>query len=239
MTPSSETLLVLGAIGLYLVDSAILLYSNEVVFSESHGRWSWSCGSPWQILRKNPYLPNPLTPDSLVFRASWSVSPSDQREDVLAALGALGSALAPLRYMVVILLVLLGLGLPLFVYSQASNALVLLAIAIYGIGLAIAVLLYRRRSALGLGKGAMAELAIEAVLCPPLALNVVRKITLRRTLIDDPIAFAQNALRRDRFLALLAAIEKWIEEELHFEEDGSARREELHRLRERLGAMQA
>ena len=239
MTPSSETLLVLGAIGLYLIDSWILLYSNEVVFREAYGRWDWSCGSPRQILRKNPYLPNPLTPDLLLFRASWGVSPSGQCEDVQGVLSALGSALAPLRSMVVILLVLLGLGLPLFVYLQASSALLFLAIAIYGIGLAIALLLCRRRSALGLGKRALAELAIEAVLCPPLALNVVRKITLRRTLIDDPIAFAQHALQRDRFLALLAAIEKWIEEELDFEEDGSARREQLHRLRERLGAIQA
>jgi hypothetical protein len=235
--PPSETLLVIGVVGFYLADSFILLYPNEVVFVERYGQWTWSCGSQRQMLRRNPYLPNPLTPDALLFRAAWSSSPSGPKATNQESMHSLASTLTPLRHLVVILFVLLAVGLPLYLYLKLSHLSVILVLSIYGVSLTIASMLWRRRRALGLSPRMLAELAFEAVVCPPLALNVVRKITLRTSLIEDPIAFAQQTLRADRLVALLQAIQIWVNEELEFEDEGSARHQELKAFRARLEQM--
>ncbi len=50
---SFEIMLVLGIVGFYLFDSAMLLYVNELVFVEKNGKWVF--GRPewgWQMLGK-------------------------------------------------------------------------------------------------------------------------------------------------------------------------------------------
>jgi hypothetical protein len=237
VTLSTEALLVGGVAAFYLLDSAMLLYSDEVVFTESCGSWSWSGGSAWQLLRRNPYLPNPLSPDSLTFRASWSLSPPARLESYRDSLRAVSDALVPLRRAVVVLLVLLLAGLPLYLYIGLDAPVVVLALVIYVTALVAAVLLVRRRRLFGLSNRECAELALGSLACPPLAINLVRKIALRMPLIEDPLAFAQELLDAESFAGLLRAARRWIEEELEWEADGSARHAELGRYRARIEAM--
>lgn len=237
MILSTEVLLVGGVAAFYLFDSAMLLYADEVVFTESCGRWSWSAGSGWQLLRRNPYLPNPLSPGSLTFRVPWSPSPPAQAESYRDSLRAISDALVPLRRIVVVLLILLLAGLPVCLYVGLDNLLVLLALAIYLAALVAAIVLFRRRRLFGLSNRECAELALAGLACPPLAINLVRKITLRMPVIKDPLAFAQERLDAEGFAGLVHAARGWVDEELEWEADGSARREELGRYRARIEAM--
>jgi hypothetical protein len=236
---STEVLLVGGVAAFYLFDSAMLLYADEVIFTESCGSWSWSAGSAWQLLRRNPYLPNPLSPDSLLFRASWSLSPPTQPESHRDSLRMIADALAPLRRAVVVLLVLLLVGLPVYLYIGLDNLLFLLALAIYLAALVVAILLFQRRRLFGLSNRECAELALGSLACPPLAINLVRKITLRTQVTKDPLAFAQERLDAESFARFLRAARKWIDEELEWEAAGSARQAELGRYRARIEALQA
>jgi len=54
--PSFEVLLPLGAIGLYLFDSTLLLYSNELLFAQRAGRWSFAMSSALLPVGKSPFL---------------------------------------------------------------------------------------------------------------------------------------------------------------------------------------
>lgn len=239
MTLSTEVLLVGGVAAFYLLDSAMLLYSDEVVFTESCGRWSWSAGSAWQLLRRNPYLPNPLSPDSAMFRASWSLSPPARPESYRDSLRAVSDALAPLRRAVVVLLVLLLAGLPLYLYIGLDAPVVVLALAIYLAALVAAAMLVRRRRLFGLSNRECAELALGSLACPPLAINLVRKIALRMQVVKDPLAFAQELLDAESFAGFLRAANEWIEQELEWEPAGTVRQAELGRYRARIESLRA
>lgn len=239
VTPSFEVLLVLGAIGFYLFDSAMLLYANELVFAETNGRWIFACpGSRWRLLGKNPYLPNPLTPDDPLFRVCWSVSEPSKRQEDQDALRHFIRALTPLRYMVFVLLMLLLIGLPLVLYRFGTGlGLFLLLGVIY---LTITVMLiqtYRRREVLGLSGKVFAGLAFDSLACAPFALNMVRKITLRRSLVGDPISFAHKIFDADTFARLVNALCNRVDEELELEDEESSRCSELEAYRNRITGM--
>jgi len=106
------------------------------------------------------------------------------------------------------------------------------------VALVLAMLLFRKRRILGLSKRECAELALGGLACPPLAINLVRKITLRMPVIKDPLAFAQGRLDPQEFGRLLRAARAWIDEELEWEAEASARREALTRYRARIEALQ-
>lgn len=239
MIVPAEALLVGGVAGFYLLDSAMLLYADDLIFTESCGRWRWSAGSSWQLLRRNPYLPNPFSPDSVMFRAAWSLAPPGQPEGERVWPRAAAEALAPLRRAVVVLLVLLLIGLPVYLYIGLDKPLVVLAFAIYAVALVLAILLFKKRAVLGLSKRECAELALGGLACPPLAINLVRKITLRMPVIRDPLAFAQGRLDAQEFGRLLRAARAWIDEELEWEAEASVRREALTRYRARIEALHA
>ena len=60
--PSFEVLLPLGALGLYLFDSVLLLYSNEVLFLHSRRRWGFVMSSALLLGGRRLCFVNPLTP---------------------------------------------------------------------------------------------------------------------------------------------------------------------------------
>ncbi|HVJ39242.1 MAG TPA: hypothetical protein VM687_15760, partial [Stenotrophomonas sp.] len=53
----------------------------------------------------------------------------------------------------------------------------------------------RARAALGLDRRALLSLAVDTLACPPFALNVVRKISLRHASRMDGLAFAAATLQ--------------------------------------------
>lgn len=153
MTFSFEVLLVLGVVGFYLFDSAMLLYVNELVFAEKHGKWVLGrLESGWQMLGKNLYLPNPLTPENPLFRTCWVVaSASNERQEDLEALRPFLNVLNPLRYMTYGLFVSLLIGLPIVLlgFGTGLGLLLLLGVVYFTISVMLGET-YRQREALGL-----------------------------------------------------------------------------------------
>lgn len=245
MIPSFEVLLVLGTIGFYLVDSAMLLCDNELVFVETNGRWTFATGSSWQLLHKNPYFPNPLTPDNPLFRVCWSVSFISEYQEDQDALRNFISALAPLRYLVRALLVLLLIGLPLTVFWFGTGlGLILLFGVVYVFIVMMLVYTYLYREILGLSVKSFAMLAFDSLACAPFAINLVRKITLRRSLAGDPISFAHKNFDADTFARLVSALCDRVDEEilywdssLEFEVEEISLRNELETFRNRITGM--
>lgn len=240
MTLSFEILLVLGVAGFYLFDSAMLLYVNELVFAEKDGKWMFDRPeSGWQMLGKNLYLPNPLTPDNPLFRTCWVVaSEANERQEDHEALRLFLSALNPLRYMTFGLFVLLLIGLPIVLLCFGTGlALLLLFGIIYCTISVMLAQIYRQREKLGLSGKTFAKLAFDSLACAPFALNLVRKITLHRPLVGDPICFAHQVLDAAAFAQLVQALCHRVDEEIEFEDEASPRYGVLKDFRNRIASM--
>ncbi|MCI0557330.1 MAG: hypothetical protein MN733_02465, partial [Nitrososphaera sp.] len=220
MTLSFETMLLLGIVGFYLFDSAMLLYVNELVFAEKDGKWVF--GRPesgWQMLGRNLYIPNPLTPDYPLFRTSWAAtSTPDEHLENIETLQQFLNALKPLRYFTFGLFALLLIGLPLVLFGFGTGLVLLLLLGtIYCTISVMLIQVYRQREEFGLSGKTFAKLVFDSLACAPFALNLVRKITLRRSLAGDPICFAHQVLDADAFAQLVQVLCHRVDEESEFE----------------------
>ncbi|NZA27756.1 hypothetical protein H0E84_15360 [Luteimonas sp. SJ-92] len=210
MSASAELLLAVAVAALYLQDSALLLHYDEAVVTRAGRGWRVAIGPALELGGRQLYLPNPLTPQRVHFRASWlgaeadAGAPDAQRlQPFLAALRAPGAAC------VALLGLLAALPAALLFYPHALLLAALLFLVYATIGLQLA-LLARARTTLGLERRELAALAVEALLCPPHAVNLVRRLGLRRGFGGDPVAFAAATLAGPARARLRAAIERRI-----------------------------
>jgi len=209
MTPV-ELWLPLGAIAFYLYDSAQLLWHNELLYVRAGKRWRAEGPSDISWLGRRLYLPNPLLPHRPGFKVHWSLS------DGAAAAAPVPAeflrALRPIGFITVLLCGLLLL-LPLISWTLGAGLVMLLLFAVYYsfIFLALGIMLVRRR-ALQLSGSACASLAFDALACAPFAINLVRKIALRRGIEGEPVAFAGTQFAPAERGALRTLLARKVEE---------------------------
>ena len=239
MNLSFEVLLILGVLGFYLYDSAILVFSNELIFVESYGRWSVSLPSArWRLMGKLLFFPNPLKADSLIFRSAWSTTnyySNPELEDMSKLLAPMGF----LRILVLLLKVLLAIVLPFVMFRLGTGVEFLMVLFLmYFTIISMLCCVYIKRTNLGLDKKAFASLAFDAIACPPFAINLLRKISLRHVLCKNPIEFAAKKLEPHSFKRFVEELDKKLSEELECEdEENSLRSIELIKYRENLLGM--
>ena len=210
--PAEPLLLPLGALAFYLFDSLLMLYGNEVLVTAT-GRDGWRCaaGGDWLLAGRRPVLPNPFMPWRPHWRLAWrSDSPrcGSLRGDI-ATMSGLRTALRPVGVLVAVLqwLMLPGLALELAVFGTGGALLLLLA-ALYALVLAAGAVIVLRRRRLGLTLGAACSLAFEGLLCPPFAINLVRKAALRCRLAGDALELAGQLCGGAEALALRARLQR-------------------------------
>ena len=194
MTPSVEILLVLGLVAFYVHDSALLLYFDEIVITGTGRGWRIPIGSGLEMGGRYLFIPNPLLPTHALFRSNW-LSADRTMVESPADMQMFVRRLVFLRVGCVVLWLLLLLALPvaLLTYHDPVLLLAILCVAYATIALMI-VRLACVRSALQLTGKDIASLGLEALLCPPHAINLVRKVCLKRGLRGDPLAFAAQTL---------------------------------------------
>lgn len=207
--PAYELLLPIGALAFYLYDSAMLLYSNELLLQSRAGAWSFSAGSNFFLFGKRLCMPNPLAPQHALFRLAWSETDRRAAQETPSQLAPFLAALRPLRPLVLILLLLLIAGLPLSgLVFGAGFAMLAVIGAYYLVTIVGLIVVYRRRQALGLTSRDVLATAFDALACPPFAVNLVRKLCMRRGIAGNSLAFSALALappQRESLVALVAA----------------------------------
>lgn len=191
--PDAGVLLAAGLVAFYVQDSAQLLYSDEIVVVGGRRGWRFRLGS-LELGGRFLHVPNPLLPARAMFRANWleadrSVQESPAEVSVFVAeLAALGRCCVALGF-----LLLMVLPVAILAYRVPSLLLAILG-CVYAVIALMLVLLARRRKRLGLSGRDVLALAVGALLCPPHAINLVRKVCLGRGLLGDPLAFAAATL---------------------------------------------
>lgn len=234
MQTSFEILLILGILGFYLYDSAILLFANEVVFVKSYFKWSASFPtSRWRVMKKLLLFPNPLTPFNPIFLLTWTTldAATKQNQTDLAKLLA---AITLLQFAVITLMISLLIALPLTIYKLGMGTPTLIVVSfIYLNILCLLCIAYIKKDDLKLNNKAFIKLAFEALACPPFALNFIRHISLRHSFHSTSVGFAMSVLRDNDLKTFIEGLDEKLAEELELENE-----EDNHRSIEIIGYRQ-
>jgi len=235
--PSFEVLLPLGAVGLYLFDATLWLYWNEALFLRRRRGWAFTEGSSLLLWGRRLCLPNPLAPQVPQFRVRWSDRDHRIETEDPEALRRFTTALRPVQYLVLtLLLLLLALPVVLLVFGTGIPLLVLFA-AFYLVILTALGCIHLRRRDLHVSGKAFLSLSLDSLACAPFAINLVRKLSMRRELAGNPIRFASRAFEPPAFAGLVRTVCDRIVQEQQGEERETPRWSELEDYRRQLQEM--
>ncbi|HXC59600.1 MAG TPA: hypothetical protein VN645_09795 [Steroidobacteraceae bacterium] len=219
-----ELWLPIGAIGFYLYDSMQLLWQNELLLIRAGKRWRLQAESSLRISARRVVLPHPLLPHRPQFRAAWSVA--DERASTHPDLAGLLCALKPIGILCQLLLWLLLLLAPVCWILGAGVVVLAQFTLYYLLVVAALVLVFRRRGPLALSTRAFWSLAFDVLACGPFAVNLLRKLSLRRD-PGDPVAFAVREFDAGTRAELAQLISRRLEEEAAGESPAPQRQQQI------------
>ncbi len=231
----AEVLLLALFVALYLFDSALLLHSNEALLLQGRGsRWLVGFGSSKILLRGlELYLPNPLLPTRPCYRLSWQQGAKGTRKPASKVV----RQPQPLALIVLIWnhFWLSFVVLPLALFVQWGDAIVVLAFALIYANVVLLVLaLGWHRRALGLTGKELASIAFEISICPPFALNLIRRLSLRRRIDEDFVVAAKRLQTPSDWELTKAQLLSRLSTELECEEPDAPRAKALRAQFEQL-----
>ena len=212
------------AVALYLYDSSMLLHANEaVLIPAARQAWRAAFGSDRTTFRgKELLLPNPFLPARPLFRLGWDFERPGHATGAewTAARGVLSQFAA----LVWCLSILMFVALPLVLFGRFGDLAILAGFLLIYLNLAwLVVLLWLRRVALGLPDRACLLVALDLLVCPPFAVNLIRRLALRFKIDEDFIHAAQRLLGREDWEAARAHVLSRLDDEISFEPQESAR----------------
>lgn len=224
MTLHDGLLLLGGVVVLYLYDSALLLFHNEVVLLGERRSYGVSAGSAFELGGRHVFMPLPFFPHQPLFRMNWPEHGASSHNTPILRIQRVRVALAAMAYWVILLLLLFAVGLP-YVLLVARDMHLLLGwiAAVYAVIAIMLAHVYRYRKALNLSSRAVAAVALDVLLCAPFALNIVRKIGLRQHFDMDLRTVASSLLSEKARSQLLVILRQRIRISLGFiESDDTA-----------------
>jgi hypothetical protein len=226
MTLHDGLLLLGGVVTLYLYDSVLLLYHNEMVLVGAGRSCRISAGSDIELGGRHVFVPSPLLPHRTLFRVSWPQQGNYAGAAQVMRFRRVRIALAVVAPWVLSLLLLFVVGLPCVLFvSGSATALLVWVVLVYAVILMALVQVYRFRKALNLSRRAVLAIALDSLLCAPFALNIVRKIGLRQHLDVDLRVVAKTVLSPPALNELVAILRQRIHISLGFiEPDGEVAR---------------
>ncbi|MBV6305683.1 hypothetical protein KVP10_12365 [Candidimonas humi] len=192
MLISTEAQLLMAVVLFYIYDSCQLLFSNEGVITKHRKRYTATIDKNGLLLMgKRLYIPNLLLPYKPIYKLSWNP------EDIAQAPSFDWDSEKPLYLWFIF--PAYGMALSLFVITPAvyylsglDKDLLWCLVLIYYFSIVVGVGLYLYRKPLGLSNKKALSVFLECLFCPPLAMNIVRKLSLLRPMQDN---FAQSAFQ--------------------------------------------
>ncbi len=235
MRGSAEAWLMLLAAALYLVDSFWLLAGNEaVLFRGWRGRWQAGFGAMrWRLAGREPYLPNPFMPHRPQFRLAWRIDGAEPRGHAAPPLFVPPELARFAPFVCAAGLALFGL-LPLALFAKLGNGFTLAAIVLlYTINIAALLQLWWLRGALRLSKAQVSQLVFECLVCPPFAVNLVRRLCMKLRHDEDFVTAATRVMRPADLDAAHAECLMRVDEQIENEPEASTRLPLLQAARRR------
>ncbi len=176
---SSEALLALALVAVYLADSAHFLSIGEALILTRSGRpAALSFGWPFELAGRRPFIPNPLTPFWPELRVQWTASSQGAApaEAVSREMSAHLAAVRPIAWLASSCWVLIVLVAPLALTLGQEPLFVAAALLTLALSAAACSLLALRRRALGLAVLKLYTTILVALVCLPCAANLARSV---------------------------------------------------------------
>ncbi len=221
MTP--ETLLALGLIVVYLLDSLHFLRIGEAVVVTRRARpFRLSLGSGFELGGRRPFLPNPLTPFWPEMRLDW-VNVADRPDEAQINTREMSERAASLKWVGIFSAVCAGsivVGAPVALFLGAPQVFVACVASCLISELTAAGLLLRVRGRLGLGFGQWLSLSLIGLVCLPCAANLARAAARTRCwelpayqVAGLPLAGVEADALRDQVREALLRARRFVDEE--------------------------
>lgn len=184
MSVTPETLLALGLIAVYLLDSMSFLRIGEAVVVTRGGRlFGLSFGSGFELGGRRPFLPNPLTPFWPEIRMDW-VNVAARTGDVQTTAEQMHARAEALKWVGIFsgaCAASIVVGAPIALFLGAPLVFVACVVLCLICELTAAGLLLRARKRLGLGLGQWLSLSLIGLVCLPCAANMARAAAKARS----------------------------------------------------------
>ncbi len=215
-------------ISLYLYDSSLLLYSNEGVISPSGSRdWCLNFGFRYHISGKELFLPNPFLPHRPIFRLAWRKPCISATVDTEWA--SRRSHFSPLAPMILALAFTLFVLFPIGLFSKIGDIGLLSIIGLLYLNVATPLVwLGFNRKTFGMSAKRYSSIVLECILCPPFAVNLVRKISTSIPISDELITTARDLQSADGWKLSRHELIRRLNEEIESEDENSNRASSLH-----------
>jgi hypothetical protein len=156
-------------------------------------------------------FPNILLPHHLTFKCSWKIKNLELSIDIhdITVINTISKKLKPLQLINILLFILTLLYLPLIVLLKGGYTLLGIAIIlIYLLNIITFITITIQRKALKLSWSKLCQFLLDILLCPPFALNILRKISLNYQLQMDGILIAKSLLNPHDYQTFLDDILK-------------------------------
>lgn len=220
-------------------DSVILLYNNEFILIRD--KYSWRLVKEYlqEVSGRRFYVPNPFFPMRVIFRGIWVVEITPVVEEQGASVDHFYQALRSFNSYVTALWCMLFVVLPivLFILHADSIYLLIFMLVIYSLVALLGGRIHRFRGALELSDKDVFSLCLEALLCPPFAVNLIRKIALRRGIKGDVVCYMSRCMDVNEFAALIAQIGERIDMVLAIKDEDDPEAKQLIAYRDSLREM--
>ena len=222
-------------VGLYVYDSTLLLYYNEaLLIPNGRSGWATRFGSTNFTLKgKELCVPNPFLPAQVLLRLAWNVGGSKNVSvDRFIAARSVFTKFVPLVWSLALVTFVL---LPFSLFGKQGEFFILLSfILIYTNVLLIVLFLWLDRYGLGLTGKKFALVALDILICPPFALNIIRKLSLSMLFKDDLINVARQLQTLSGWNETRVELLNRLNEEITLADELSERLPELIALRDDL-----
>ena len=235
---SPELTLVLVGTGIYLVDSIRLLRPSDGVFLVSGNIWRASLGfEHMQFSGKHPALLSPIAPGCPAFQFTWYDETAVNSLAIAELLRARASKLRFLSVPVSLQLVMMFAVVPYCLFRFPGAPLAIAFGMLYVNAIVALCMVALKREHLDLPWARFAAIALECLICIPLSINLLRKLSLNFEPVKNMISVARSLLGDEKYRDAANALEARIAAALEVEETGTNTYLELMRLRDsiRLG----
>ncbi|RGE47071.1 hypothetical protein DZC30_01355 [Comamonas testosteroni] len=219
-TISIQLQIVLAICLFYLYDAALLLKPEEGLLRRSSRRHRWLglLASRGFELRQNWLLWPPIfLPHQPIYRLRWNAAQISLPGDAQAAqtLNDHASSFRAFTLPLYLLAALLFIALPVSLLVLHSELAQLISLALIYLCTASLSLLALRHARHGHSPKAVARsTALQILLCPPFALNVVRKLSLAHEVQTDLLQSAHALMDADQWGELSAQVEAVMQREM-------------------------
>lgn len=242
-TITTQVQIVLAICLFYLYDAALLLKPDEGLLRKSHRGWLVQLASRGFELRQNWVLwPSLVAIHQPVYRLRWSATlitlPGEAAPATALASHARSFSAFTLPLYLLAALLFVALPVALLVLHSELTQLITLAL-IYLCTACISILTWRHGKHGHSEKATACSIAVEILLCPPFALNVVRKLSLPYGAQPDLLQTTHALMAATPWTAFAQQLQSVMQREMHELADLPEYAQHLEKMQQALLALQA